>query len=804
MKTKNWVIAGLLTAGGMIAGAGIEVQAKENKEVFDLPDEDQFLAETSESAVMEESRTDGTEKEEIPEYDGSGDLPGKDGAEETGEKDDTDPVTSEADKDKTTAVEESLENEGSAEFSNGVYEAVVPVQTLTAKAPVSIMASPVSEKNGWNNDRTSYYANGKMVTGEKFIDGYWYHFDAAGNRTSSSFVDLTDNGKTRTVYYNAQGQMLYGQQQLDKDWYCFDLGNGNMFRGLSRLTRAYEPAGEKMVYYDPGTGKMRYGEVQVGGEWRYFLPGWGTMAVNQEITVQNSVSNGGKTARYYYRGDGTKQKGEAKIGNGWKCYDSRTGAMKTGFVDLTKAEYKTNEDKRVYYDRNGYMIYGQQQIDGSWYCFDLGTGKMKTGLTKLSKVYEPAGEKTVYYDPGTGKMQYGVIEVGDRVYTFAQGTGAKQNGTIRSETAEGKRGLIFYGADGLKKTGQQTLNGKWYFFNPENNGFAQTGLYTLTQKYEPAGAKTVYYNNDGTMFYGQRKIEGKWRWFKPGYGSMAVSEFITIPAAYNDGSIKTCYYDGNGNMVYGSRTINGFQYIFEQGTGALLRDVNKLKMEITEYINQGKASGEIWSVALNVLDGSGSFLLNSMSQQSASSIKLFVMGAVYDNYSALSRRYGQNYIDANLRSMITVSDNEAWKYLVSCLGNGNYGTGCKVLTQWCNYNGYEDTYSTGGYGENYTSVRDTANIVSDMYSGKFMYSKSMLSLLKQQTRTWKIPAGLPGGILTGNKTGELTDTENDTAIIFSPRGPYVLSVLSTSIQNVHRAQLMIRTISSKVFSFLNA
>ena len=571
MKTKNWVIAGLLTAGGMIAGAGIEVQAKENKEVFDLPDEDQFLAETSESAVMEESRTDGTEKEEIPKYDGCGDLSGKDGAEETGEKDDTDPVTFEADKDKTDAVEESLENEGSADLSNGVYEAVVPVQTLTAKAPVSIMVSPVSEKNGWNNDRTSYYANGKMVTGEKFIDGFWYHFDAAGNRTSSSFVDLTDNGKTRTVYYNAQGQMLYGQQQLDKDWYCFDLGNGNMFRGLSRLTRAYEPAGEKTVYYDPASGKMRYGEIQVGGEWRYFLPGWGTMAVNQEITVQNSVSNGGKTARYYYRGDGTKQKGEAKIGNGWKCYDSRTGAMKTGFVDLTKAEYKTNEDKRVYYDRNGYMIYGQQQIDGSWYCFDLGTGKMKTGLTKLSKVYEPAGEKTVYYDPGTGKMQYGVIEVGDRVYTFAQGTGAKQNGTIRSETAEGKRGLIFYGADGLKKTGQQTLNGKWYFFNPENHGFAQVGLFTLDKRYEQAGAKTVYYNPDGTMYYGQKQIDEKWKWFKLGSGSMAISEFISIPAAYNSGTAKICYYDANGNMVYGNHTFGPAMLTFNNQTGSLVK-----------------------------------------------------------------------------------------------------------------------------------------------------------------------------------------------------------------------------------------
>ena len=97
--------------------------------------------------------------------------------------------------------------------------------------------------------------------------------------------------------------------------------------------------------------------------------------------------------------------------------------MKTGFVDLTKAEYKTNEDKRVYYDRNGYMIYGQQQIDGSWYCFDLGTGKMKTGLTKLSRAYEPAGEKTVYYDPGTGKIRYGEVQVGGEWRYFLPGWG---------------------------------------------------------------------------------------------------------------------------------------------------------------------------------------------------------------------------------------------------------------------------------------------------------------------------------------------------------------------------------------------
>lgn len=39
-------------------------------------------------------------------------------------------------------------------------------------------------------------------------------------------------------------------------------------------------------------------------------------------------------------------------------------------------------------------------------------------------------------------------------------------------------------------------------------------------------------------------------------------------------------------------------------------------------------------------------------------------------------------------------------------------------------------------------------------------------LLAQQTR-YKIPAGLPEGVLCGNKTGEMDATENDAAIIYA-------------------------------------
>ena len=70
-------------------------------------------------------------------------------------------------------------------------------------------------------------------------------------------------------------------------------------------------------------------------------------------------------------------------------------------------------------------------------------------------------------------------------------------------------------------------------------------------------------------------------------------------------------------------------------------------------------------------------------------------------------------------------------------------------------------------GENYTSVADCANFLKDIYNGKYAYSSSMIDVLKQQQRTSKIPAGIPAGITTANKTGELSNVENDAAIIYA-------------------------------------
>ena len=63
---------------------------------------------------------------------------------------------------------------------------------------------------------------------------------------------------------------------------------------------------------------------------------------------------------------------------------------------------------------------------------------------------------------------------------------------------------------------------------------------------------------------------------------------------------------------------------------------------------------------------------------------------------------------------------------------------------------------------------------------------------------------MPDDVVTANKTGELSDTENDAAIIFAPKSTYILSVMSTSLQDRNNAQQMIRELSAMIYDYLNA
>ncbi len=80
----------------------------------------------------------------------------------------------------------------------------------------------------------------------------------------------------------------------------------------------------------------------------------------------------------------------------------------------------------------------------------------------------------------------------------------------------------------------------------------------------------------------------------------------------------------------------------------------------------------------------------------------------------------------------------------------------------------------------------------------------MVALLKAQTRTSKIPAGVPGGTVTANKTGEITGVENDAAIVWTGGSTdHVLVVFSSDVPDSDVAQERIAAISTAVWDALS-
>ncbi|MBM6788629.1 choline-binding protein, partial [Ligilactobacillus salivarius] len=82
--------------------------------------------------------------------------------------------------------------------------------------------------------------------------------------------------------------------------------------------------------------------------------------------------------------------GQQQINGHWYLFDKYSGAMLTGFQNLSRY----GQNKTVYYGKNGQMLYGQQQINGHWYLFDKYSGAMLTGFQNLSRYGQ---NKTVYY-----------------------------------------------------------------------------------------------------------------------------------------------------------------------------------------------------------------------------------------------------------------------------------------------------------------------------------------------------------------------------------------------------------------------
>lgn len=295
--------------------------------------------------------------------------------------------------------------------------------------------------------------------------------------------------------------------------------------------------------------------------------------------------------------------------------------------------------------------------------------------------------------------------------------------------------------------------------------------------------------------------------------SLLVTPAYSSHAAENAEAAKTSV-EGQGMLSPSSSSESSESVFNGSGAGTSSEPVTDEKLEtiLKQVQSQLPAENGTWAVFISDLVNGTEGSLNDQKMQAASLIKLYIMGAVYENYDQITGQYGRDSVDSNLYSMITVSDNDAANTLTTYLGGGDSAAGMQAVNSFCQAHGYDQTHmgrmllASNENDDNYTSVGDCGHLLQEIYkqdTSGYTHTTDMFNLLKAQTRCNKIPAQLPEGVKTANKTGELDNVENDAGIIYDSKNDVVIVFMSQNLSSAGSAQNTIATLSRTIYDYYN-
>lgn len=301
-------------------------------------------------------------------------------------------------------------------------------------------------------------------------------------------------------------------------------------------------------------------------------------------------------------------------------------------------------------------------------------------------------------------------------------------------------------------------------------------------------------------------------------------ETFRIPMLWEMDRMENCYTGtayGRWQLLraYDLYRLEHHWKAYEENTkiGQLFEMRTERPLSELESILSDKISGYdgTWSVYVKNLGTNESFVLNDRPMKSASVMKLFIMGTVYKAFESGELERTDEIMEL-VHDMIEYSDNGDSNRLLYLLGDESYEHGIQKVDAFIReygfsdmtieYNGFNDPATNMGTGQyNQVSAKDCGKLLEDIYRRNWVnraVSNEMEAMLLAQNTRYKIPAGLPDGVLCGNKTGEMDTTENDAAIIYAEECDYILVVLSSDWGSKDTAIERIRSISAAVYDFL--
>jgi hypothetical protein len=218
----------------------------------------------------------------------------------------------------------------------------------------------------------------------------------------------------------------------------------------------------------------------------------------------------------------------------------------------------------------------------------------------------------------------------------------------------------------------------------------------------------------------------------------------------------------------------------QAGLSALLGDIKKSGMSVSviELGNMGRSANA---------DGNKQYV-------AASTYKLFVAYAVIKKVEAGQMSWsdtisGSKNAEACFDAMIVVSDNPCAKAFGDKIGWQNIQNMMRDL-------GLSSTQLSPSL---YTTTNDLAKYLQQLQNGSLLSASGtdrLLSAMKRQIYRSGIPAG--AGATVANKVGFIDSYLHDAAIVYGPKGPYVLVIMSSG-----SSWSAISSVSGQINEYLN-
>ena len=185
----------------------------------------------------------------------------------------------------------------------------------------------------------------------------------------------------------------------------------------------------------------------------------------------------------------------------------------------------------------------------------------------------------------------------------------------------------------------------------------------------------------------------------------------------------------------------------------------------------------------------------------------FSVDARDDSDSSMYQRIGTRVtVRELLERMIVRSSNLATNQLIELVGASNADASARALgaTHIHVRRGVEDGKAFAAGLINTTTSADLAILLVRIERNEALSAEGgrlMKEILLRQEFNDEIPAGLPAGTPVAHKTGSITATLHDAAIVYPPsRAPYVLVVLTRAIPDEKVASTLIADISRLVWT----